>query len=102
MPVEVLEVRLYRNGARVDSLAARNAQVFDGEAYVGWNERIGAGDSLDVSYDLTAPDWERIGDGDPWSTYGMSFRVEVDVRIDGERVTLDSMLTVSREPEVVT
>lgn len=102
VPFEVLRLRMYTmDGEQVEELSGRNPRVFLESGYEGWDEMIESGDSLHVTYDLNAPDWARIGDGDAWSTYGMSFRIEVDVRIDGVEQTLE-FSPASREPEVVT
>lgn len=102
VPFEVLAIRLYTmDGDMVDELDPRTAQLFVDGAYVGWDEQIEAGESLHVSYDTDAPDWVSIGNGDPWTTHGMSFRVEMLVRIDGEERTLE-FSPASREAEIVT
>lgn len=99
---EVLSIRLTTlEGGLVDELDPRDARLFVDGAYTAWDEQIEAGESLHVTYDTSAPDWAAIGGGDPWSTYGMSFRVEVRVRIDGVERTLD-FSPASREAMIVT
>ncbi len=102
VPFEVLSVRLLdMDGREVGTLEARQAWVFTDESYVRWDERIAPSTSVSVRYVTTAPDWQRIGDGDAWSTFGMRFRVRVRVLIDGEERTLD-FSPAMREPEIVT
>lgn len=102
VPFEVITVRLRSSdGAVVDELDARNARLFVDGAYVAWDEQIAPGASLQVTYDASAPDWTAIGNGNPWTTHGMSFTVEVVVRIDGVERLLH-LSPVSREAEVVT
>lgn len=99
---EILAIRLYTmEGALVGELSPREARLFVGGAYTTWDEQIEAGESLHVTYDTNAPDWASIGGGDPWTTYGMSFRVEVRVRIDGVERTLE-FSPASREAMIVT
>ena len=102
VPFEVLSVRLLdMDGREVDTLEALQARVFTDEGYVSWDERVAPSSSLSVRYVTSAPDWQRIGEGDAWSTFGMRFRVRVRVRIDGEERTLD-FSPAMREPEIVT
>ena len=102
VPFEVLEVRMYTDdGGLVQTLRPTGLSIFDGSSYVEWDQTVRPGDSLHVNVDTGAPDWAAIGGGDVWSTYGMSFHIEVRVRIDGVEETL-TFSPASREPEVVT
>lgn len=102
VPFEVLTVRMYTmEGALADELSSRNPRQFTEEGYVAWEQMIRATDDLAVSYDLDAPDWSSIGSGVAHRTYGMSFRIEVDMRIDGIVQTLE-FEPASREAEIVT
>lgn len=103
VPFEVVAIRLYdmETGALSDTLDPRAAQIFVDGAYGAWDEMIHPGDSLNVSYDSSSPDWTAIGGGNSWETHGMRFRVEMDVRIDGVDRTLD-FAPASREAEIVT
>lgn len=102
VPFEVLAIRVRSmDGALLDELDPRTARLFvDGE-YATWDEQIAPGAHLQVSYDTSAPDWTAIGNGNEWSTYGMSFRVEMVVRIDGVERTIE-FAPASREAEIVT
>lgn len=102
VPFEVVAVRLRAmDGTLLDELDPRGARLFVDGAYAPWDEQIAPGASLQVTYDTSSPDWATIGGGDPWSTYGMSFAIEMVVRIDGVERTLQ-LSPVSREPEIVT
>lgn len=102
VPFEVVSIRLRTmGGAVVDTLDPRRVHRFDGERYVEWDQRVAPGESLQVSYETSSPDWIAIGGGNSRSTYGMSFRVEMVVLVDGVERTL-SFSPASREPEVVT
>lgn len=102
VPFEVIAVRIRAmDGALLDELDPREALLFREAGYVAWDERVAPGASLQVRYETSAPDWTSIGDGDPWATYGMQFRVEVVVRVDGAERTLE-FAPATREPEIVT
>lgn len=100
VPFEVVAIRLRTlDGALVDELSPHRAQVFAGERYVAWDERIEPGASLVVRYETDAPDWS--GSAGAFRAPSQSFRLEMVVRIDGVERTL-SLEPVSREPEIVT
>lgn len=102
VPFEVLRVRMYTmDGELVEELSSRNARRFTEEGYIAWDQMVFEGADLAVSYDLDAPDWSAIGSDEAHRTYGMSFRIEADVRIDGIERTLE-FEPASREAEVVT
>ncbi|MDQ3033945.1 MAG: hypothetical protein M3Y87_16130 [Myxococcota bacterium] len=102
VPFEVLAVRVRSmDGALLDELDPRGAQLFQDDGYVSWDERIAPGQTLRVRYDTGAPDWTAIGGGNSWETYGMEFQIEMVVRIDGVERTL-TFAPASREAEIVT
>lgn len=102
VPFEVVAIRLRAmDGRLLDELDARSAQLFADDGYVAWDERIAPGDHLRVRYDTSAPDWAAIAGGSAWETYGMQFRLEMVVRVDGVERTIE-LAPVSREPEIVT
>ncbi|AKF07688.1 hypothetical protein [Sandaracinus amylolyticus] len=102
VPFEVVSIRLRTlDGELVDELEPRGAQVFLGETFGAWDERIEPGAELDVRYDTSAPDWSAIGSGEAYRSYGVQLRIEMRVRIDGVERTLE-LAPVSREPEIVT
>ena len=102
VPFEVLAVRVRSmDGALLDELDPRGAQLFQDDGYVAWDESIAPGETLRVRYDTGAPDWTAIGGGNSWETYGMEFRIEMVVRIDGVERTL-TFAPASREAEIVT
>ncbi|MBX3270392.1 MAG: hypothetical protein KF729_09040 [Sandaracinaceae bacterium] len=102
VPFEVVSIRLRAmDGALVGELSPHDAQLFADGTYVGWDEQIAPGQTLHVTYDTSAPDWARIGGGNPWTTHGMQFRVEMVVRVDGLERTLE-FAPAMRESEIVT
>lgn len=102
VPFEVLAVRVRSmDGALLDELDPRAAQIFTDDGYGAWDESIAPNAQLRVRYDTSAPDWTAIGGGSPWETYGMQFRIEMVVRIDGVERTLE-FAPASRQSEIVT
>jgi hypothetical protein len=103
VPVEVLEIRLIdlESGSVVDTLDASDPEIYGDDVYTTWDATIEAGETLDVRYPTSAPDWNTIGGGDPWSTHEMEFRIEMRVRIDGVERTLE-FAPATREAEIVT
>lgn len=104
VPVEVMSVRLLgEDGALVAELSPHELLVWsdaDG-AYVAWDGTISSGEDLEISVPTSAPDWTSIGGGEPWSTYGMRFDVDLTLRVDGADRSLDYSPAM-REPEIVT
>ena len=102
VPFEVIAVRLRSmDGVLQGELDPRAARVFADDGYTAWDERIAPGQTLQVRYDTSAPDWTAIGGGSSWETYGMQFRIEMVVRIDGIERTLE-FAPASRQSEIVT
>lgn len=103
VPVEVLEIRLINleSGSLLETLAASDPEIYGDDVYTAWDATIDAGETLDVRYPTSAPDWATIGGGDAWSTHGMEFRIEMRVRIDGIERTLE-FAPAMREAEIVT
>jgi hypothetical protein len=104
VPVEVMSVRLsLRGGAVVAVLSPHELSIWDDTTgtYVPWDGTITAGEDLEISVPTTAPDWTAIGGGEPWSTYGMQFEVDLTLRVDGTDRELE-YAPAMREPEIVT
>lgn len=102
--IEVVQVELLdgESGEELQTLEPRDPQVWDEtEAYGEWLGLIAPSETLRTSWSLSAPDWATIGGGEPWSTYGMRFRLRVTLRIDGRLRVIESA-EISREPEVAT
>ena len=98
VPFEAVSVRVTDSESHlVGALSTRNARVFADDGYASWDQTIAPGETLDVTYDTTAPDWyasgARLGGGE-------TYDVEVVVRIDGVERTLRG--EAMREPEIVT
>jgi hypothetical protein len=100
--VEVRAVRLLdkATGAVLDTLTAKNPQQWTGAAYAPWDQIVGGGVTLKVTFDLSAPDWNKVTGGNGARSYGATYRVQVDLAVDGAVHTLE--VEAQREPEVVT
>ena len=104
VPVEVMGVRLLAaDGTLVADLSPHELLVWndaDG-TYVAWDGTITSGEDLELSVPTSAPDWTSIGGGEPWSTYGMQFQIDLTLRVDGTDRALE-YAPAMREPEIVT
>lgn len=104
VPVEVVSVRLLdAAGVLVAELSPHELTIWNAETgtYEAWDGTIASGEDLSISVPTTAPDWTAIGGGEPWSTYGMQFGVDLTLRVDGVDRPLD-FAPAMREPEIVT
>jgi hypothetical protein len=99
LKVAIKEVRLIDPATEqvLEKLKFRDPQQWNGEQYTGWNEELGAGVNLKTTYKLSAPSFSSFASG---RLYEKTYRVEVDVEIDGQLRTLK--VDAQREPEVVT
>jgi hypothetical protein len=103
--VEVVNVTLLDSatGGLVDTLAASKPQIWNGNGYTAWDQSVTPGGDLKASYDLTSPQWSTI-DGDGTGTrgsYSKSYKLRLELRIDGVQVILDST-DLNRQPQAVT
>jgi len=104
--VEVVSVTLVdaTTGSVVDTLEASGPQVWDGNGYTPWNQRVTAGGDLKASYQLTAPAWSTIDQGEKGgrsSSYSRAFKLRITLRIDGVDVLMQS-LSLNREAQFQT
>jgi hypothetical protein len=99
LSIDAVRMRDVATGAEVDALGAYLPQRFlEGGGIRPWDERIRPFDEVNASYQLTAPDWAGIGGGDEMATFGMTFRVEADVAVDGVPALTAQSADVSRLP----
>ena len=91
----VRAVRIQRpgDGEALATMTAREPTIWDDAKYAPWNQRIPAGDSMNVSYALGASDWSAVSRA---SDRGL-FVVALDVVVDGEVRTIVSPV-VNMEP----
>jgi hypothetical protein len=92
--VEVVSVSLVdaTTGDVVDTLKATAPQVWIGNGYTPWDQRVTPGGDLKASYQLSAPSWSTIDQSDTKlkSTYSRTFKLLVTLRIDGVDVLMKS------------
>lgn len=107
--VELAKVELLdaKGDKHIQELVARNPQLWSASEgrYLPWDAVVSPTQDLRVSFDLSAPDWAKIGGGDPFATEGMGFKLIVVVRVDGKDHSVDVVVHspyVAREPEVDT
>ena len=84
--IEVVSVRLVDATTRsvVDTLKASEPQVWIGNGYAPWDQRVTPRGDLKASYRLSTPNWSTIDDGTGrGSAYSRTFKLEVTLRIDG-------------------
>ena len=107
--IELGAIKLFdaKGEKHIQDLVARNPQVWseaDGH-YLPWDGTVAPKQDLKVSFDLSAPNWVAIGNGDAYATQGMGFKLTVVVRTGGKDSTVDVVVKspwVAREPEVDT
>jgi hypothetical protein len=102
-PVTITGVRLLDSatGANLDALTPREPQRWEGAQYVTWDSTLRGFGETRASFKLSAPNWNQIGSGNSWSTYGRAYRLEVTVVVNGQTLVLRSG-ELMRAPEVVT
>lgn len=101
--VKVTAVRLYDGARLVATLTGRDASAWNGSAYAAWDGVLAKGTTLKVLVNLSSPPWSTVGAGysGTQSTYGVTFRTEVDLLVDGVAATVAGPDT-QREPMVAT
>lgn len=81
----------------IATLTATAPTVWNGSAYVPWNEQVTPGGDLKASYTLSVPSWgERSAD-----SYATPYRLRVTLLVDGAELVLESE-DVQREAPMVT
>ena len=102
--VNIAKVELLDGSGKtvLEELGSYEPKIWNSDAYESWNEKlISSGSASKVSYNLTEPDWEKVGAGEPWKTYSMTFHLRVTIKVAGQTVVLLSD-EIMREPEIVT
>ncbi|MBX7101036.1 MAG: hypothetical protein K1X89_25190 [Myxococcaceae bacterium] len=101
--VKVTAVRLYDGAKLVATLTGKDASSWNGSAYTPWNGTLPKGGTLKVQVNLSSPPWATISSGyaSPQSTYGTTYRTEIDLVVDGVAATVTGP-DAQREPMVAT
>jgi len=85
-------------GAELQSLTAYTPLVWNGTAYVTWDEAVAPSTASKTRYTLSPPSWSTI---DTSNSYSRQYRVRIDLTVDGAAVSLESD-ALSRDPPVAT
>ncbi len=94
--------------APLGDLTARNPRHWTGSQYDAWDGAIAPGAMLKTTWDLSAPDWSRLG-GSRDAAAGRTFVVRVTLRVAGQdatsvatgKVTLPRKVKVKSPPIMV-
>jgi len=107
--IEVVAVKVFRKDGNVflQNLAARNPQLWSSadSRFLTWDRTLSANQQLDVSFDLGGPDWNKIGNGSRWNTLGVTYRIEVTLRVAGADRKIETTIKspdLMRDPPVPT
>jgi hypothetical protein len=97
--VELLDSR----GKFLANLDARMPTRWDGQRYVGWDQKIVGEQKLAASYLLSAPDWNALT-GNRWNAHTKSFQLRVTLAVGNSDRTVDkqSITPAMLEPPVPT
>lgn len=102
--IDVVGVRLLRADTKesLATLRTRAPSRWNGQGvYKPWDQLVPKGDAIQVSYRMTAPDWnavqQQLGEQ---STYSQAYVVEIDLSMAGAVTTLRST-ELSRIPDEV-
>jgi hypothetical protein len=101
-PVKVKKVELLdAKGKLIEELTARDAQKWETDKYVAWDQSIEGGKSLQVLYPLTAPAWHKMPGG-RMSAHEKSFQLRVTLTLGaGERTIEKQSIVPARLPPPV-
>jgi hypothetical protein len=100
-PVKVKKVELLdAKGKLIEALTARDAQKWETDKYITWDQSIEGGKSLQLMYPLTAPDWSKVGGR--MNAHEKSFQLRVTLTIGaGERTVEKQSIVPARLPPAV-
>jgi hypothetical protein len=83
--VELLDTK----GKVLEVLTARSPAKWDANnAYVAWNEQVGASETLQAMYELNSPDWNKLTSG-RWSAHSKTFQLRVTVTVGTANKTIE-------------
>lgn len=99
--VEIAAVRLLTHGQTVAELDARKPTIWTESRYQPWDQRVSPGAPINVSYKLSVPHWSEVDKATGESSYGLMFTLEIDLRVDGERVTVTSPEFAREKPHMI-
>lgn len=102
-PIRIKRVELLdEKGKLVEVLAAREPTRWTDSGYALWDQTVGANETLEASYSLTAPSWHKMSNGRGRDRL-YQLRVVVSAGGKTQRIDLQSISPVNmREPAVPT
>ncbi len=74
--VELLDPK----GKLLEVLTASDPSRWDSKAYVPWDQAIGASQTLQTSYVLSSPNWDKLT-GSRWEAHTKKFQLRVTVTV---------------------
>lgn len=100
--LSILAIRLLGPKDEVlGTLQPRLPMIWGETSYSPWDETILPKTEVKASYKLSAPDWGEVQKKLGGSSYGPLFRLEADIKIDGETKTLRSSEVTREHTEMI-
>jgi hypothetical protein len=100
--IEIVKAELLdgSSGEVVDTLAASRPRIWNGTAFVAWDQDVTPGGDLKASYEMTAPAWSKIEGPQPEGTSSLlrTFKLRLTLHLDGVEVVLQSSSLVRQGP----
>jgi hypothetical protein len=94
VPVKVKKLELLdAKGKLIEELTARDAQRWEADKYVAWDQSVDANKSYQLMYPLTAPAWHKLPGG-RMSAHERSFQLRVTLSIGAGAHTVDKQSIV--------
>jgi hypothetical protein len=95
--VEVLDAE----SKPIATLASRKPSLWQGSAYMPWNQALAAKQTAQVSYDLPRFDWSKVPDG-RYSRTPLTVRVTLAIGSQERTVEKQTQILAMPDPDVVT
>jgi hypothetical protein len=103
-PIKVKKVELLDDKGKVlETLNARQPSRWDNKKYVAWNESITSNETLQTSYLLNPPDWNKHTKGRR-NAHTKKLQVRVTLTVGAQNRTIEKQATIAAyiEPDVDT
>jgi hypothetical protein len=91
------------HGNVLAELESRSPAKWTGSSYVAWNQQLAAGEKLNATYALSAPDWNALTGG-RWNAHSKTFQLRVTMAVGTrDRTAMKQSITPAMiEPPVPT
>jgi hypothetical protein len=102
--IKVKKVELLDDkGKLLETLTAKQPSKWDAKKYVAWNESIAAGETLQTTYTLNSPNWNKLTNGRRMA-HTKKFQLRVTVAVGTQNRTFEKQVTASAmiEPDIDT